>query len=308
MNSVAAPTTWDGILAFFGNASASLVAAAIILFVAFLVAQAARWALAAAVDRSPLVAVAKPEAGGPTLGARLGDAAFWLVLLFALPQALRALRLDGMAAPIDAMIVRLFHFLPNLLAAALLFALAFAVARFAAVLVATTLPAIGFDAAMRQLGFAGRSAASTPSILAARAMMVVVLLLGAIEAAHLLDFVIVSSILTGLLELGGRIVFGGAIIALGVTFARSIGDIVALAVGAPGAFAAMLTRAGVVALSIAIGLRFMGLAPEIVTLAFGLVLGAMAVAAALAFGLGGRAGAARLVDEWIDRRANSDKT
>ena len=37
--------------------------------------------------------------------------------------------------------------------------------------------------------------------------------------------------------------------------------------------------------------------------AFGLILGSIAVAAALAFGLGGRSGAGRLVDEWVDRKA-----
>jgi hypothetical protein len=42
-----------------------------------------------------------------------------------------------------------------------------------------------------------------------------------------------------------------------------------------------------VALSVAIGLRFMGLANEIVILAFGLILGSGAVAAAIAFGIGG---------------------
>ena len=38
----------------------------------------------------------------------------------------------------------------------------------------------------------------------------------------------------------------------------------------------------------AIGLTFMGLADQIVMMAFGLILGSAAVATALAFGLGGR--------------------
>jgi hypothetical protein len=46
-------------------------------------------------------------------------------------------------------------------------------------------------------------------------------------------------------------------------------------------------------------LRQMGLANEIINLAFGLLLGAIAVAAALAFGLGGREIAAREVEHWL---------
>jgi ABC-type Fe3+ transport system permease subunit len=45
-------------------------------------------------------------------------------------------------------------------------------------------------------------------------------------------------------------------------------------------------------------LRQMGLADEIITLAFGLTLGAVAVAAAIAFGLGGRDLAGRKLQEW----------
>jgi hypothetical protein len=46
----------------------------------------------------------------------------------------------------------------------------------------------------------------------------------------------------------------------------------------------------------------MGIADSIVNLAFGLTLGAVAVAFALAFGLGGREAAAKLLDRWVSRK------
>jgi len=46
-------------------------------------------------------------------------------------------------------------------------------------------------------------------------------------------------------------------------------------------------------------LRQMGLANEIINMAFGLLLGALAVAIALAFGLGGREIAAREMEKWF---------
>ena len=45
-------------------------------------------------------------------------------------------------------------------------------------------------------------------------------------------------------------------------------------------------------------LQQMGLANEIISLAFGLLLGAVAVAGAIAFGIGGRDIAARKLNEW----------
>ena len=52
-------------------------------------------------------------------------------------------------------------------------------------------------------------------------------------------------------------------------------------------------------LSGAIALRQMGLANEIISLAFGLIIGAIALALALAFGFGGREIAAKELEEWI---------
>ena len=57
-------------------------------------------------------------------------------------------------------------------------------------------------------------------------------------------------------------------------------------------------RWGIIALATAVGLRFMGLANDIIAIAFGLILGAVAVAVAIAFGIGGRDAAKRLLDRW----------
>jgi hypothetical protein len=44
----------------------------------------------------------------------------------------------------------------------------------------------------------------------------------------------------------------------------------------------------------------MGLANEIIILAFGLIVGALAVAAAIAFGIGGREIASRHLEKWTN--------
>jgi hypothetical protein len=49
----------------------------------------------------------------------------------------------------------------------------------------------------------------------------------------------------------------------------------------------------------AMGLQRMGIATDIVNLAFGLTLGALAIAAAIAFGLGGRDVAGEQLRQWL---------
>jgi hypothetical protein len=51
------------------------------------------------------------------------------------------------------------------------------------------------------------------------------------------------------------------------------------------------------------GLRFMGLANEIVIIAFASIIGSAAVACALAFGLGGRPTAHKLLEQWTQGNA-----
>ena len=59
---------------------------------------------------------------------------------------------------------------------------------------------------------------------------------------------------------------------------------------------ALTARISIIVLAGAMALRQMGLANEIINLVFGLLLGA--VAAALAFGLGGRDVAGRTIEDW----------
>ena len=99
-------------------------------------------------------------------------------------------------------------------------------------------------------------------------------------------------------ELGGKVIFGSLIIVVGIFLARIVSNLVGSGTG-EGSFAQTIVRYAIIALFTAIGLTFMGLADQIVMLAFGLILGSAAVACALAFGLGGRDVAAHVMARWL---------
>ena len=61
----------------------------------------------------------------------------------------------------------------------------------------------------------------------------------------------------------------------------------------------LVARVGILFLFTAMGLRQMGIAPEIISLAFTCILGSVCIAAAIAFGVGGRAVAGQLLEEWV---------
>ena len=62
-----------------------------------------------------------------------------------------------------------------------------------------------------------------------------------------------------------------------------------------------VARIAILGVVIAMGLRAMGIANEIVQLAFGLSFGAVAIAVALSFGLGGREAAGKTMEHWLAR-------
>jgi hypothetical protein len=70
---------------------------------------------------------------------------------------------------------------------------------------------------------------------------------------------------------------------------------------------AQVARIAIIALVLAMGLRAMGIADDIVNLGFGFTFGAVAVAVALAFGLGGRDAAGRHLDHWLSRLRNDER-
>src|SRR3546814_13259078 len=82
----------------------------------------------------------------------------------------------------------------------------------------------------------------------------------------------------------------------GVIIAR----IVARLVGGAGTegWLPAIRKWSIIALDVAMGLRFMGLANEIVIIAFASIIGLAAVACALAFGLGGSPTAQTLLEQW----------
>jgi hypothetical protein len=80
------------------------------------------------------------------------------------------------------------------------------------------------------------------------------------------------------------------------------GLIMASAGGLPGGLTlARVGRGGVIVLAIFMALQELGVATEIVSLAFAIVFGALALAFALSFGLGNRELAAEVTREWYER-------
>ncbi|HEV2596124.1 MAG TPA: mechanosensitive ion channel [Sphingomicrobium sp.] len=231
-----------------------------------------------------------------------GVLVYALIIIPVAIAALQALGISSISGPATAMLNEILTAIPRVLAAALWVGIAFVAARFLKTIIEAILPPTGFDDAIRSTGVLPASA--FPSRIVANVAMVAIILAASIEAAKQLGGGTIAIFLAQVTELGGKVIFGTLIIVVGILLARIISNLVGSGTG-EGGFGQTIVRYAIIALFTAIGLTFMGLADQIVILAFGLILGSAAVAAALAFGLGGRDAAARIAERWADHAAPS---
>ena len=303
-----------------------LVGAVITFFVGFLLATIAKRLVVAALDAANLDGWLQKAGLGRVTGAgglskALGTLVFVLILIPTAIAALQLLGVEAISTPAVAVLNEVLTAIPNVLAAAIVLAIAFVIARWVASLIEQLLPSLGFDNSIRSLsnlggdtpssastaapGYTSTSATSSassggtsPSKIVGQVAFAAIMIFAAVEAANLLQFAEISNILSEILALGGQVLFGGVIIAAGVIIANILSRAIDRSTNGADGFASVIVKWATIALSVAIGLRFMGLANDIITLAFGLILGSAAVAAALAFVIGGREQAGRWLQQW----------
>lgn len=93
------------------------------------------------------------------------------------------------------------------------------------------------------------------------------------------------------------------IILVGIVLGQFVGGLIAASAGAlhGGRALARVGSGGVILLAVFMALQELGIATDIVTTAFAILFGAIALAIALAFGLGSRELAGEITREWYDR-------
>ncbi|ATG53082.1 hypothetical protein CFK38_02975 [Brachybacterium vulturis] len=229
-------------------------------------------------DQAPAVS---PASKVPEI---LASVVFALIMIVVSIAALQILGIASISDPASAMLTAVFTAIPNIIAAVVLVGIGVLVARFVSGLFRPILEGSGIDAWLTKQEILSPGSSATPTVL--RVVEIAVVLFFAVMGAQALGFPQITAILSQILELGGNVLFGGAIIAAGFFLAMIVGKVLKGTVGS-------VVKWAVIILFVAMGLKSMGVADSIIEMAFGaLVIGA-AAAAMLAFGLGGREAAAR---------------
>ena len=291
-------TPVQGLLSNFIGYLDNVVFAAAIFFIGSMIAGIARDLVETAlgaVDFDKWANKGGVEAitGNNAITKTLGTIVYVLVIIPVAIAALQMLEISAITEPAMNLLNMVFKAIPLIIGACLLLGIGFVISRWVAALIRDLLPSLGADRAINELGILpeGRTASGVIAAIVTIAIMIFF----AIAATNMLGFPQLTSILETVLAQAGNVVFGAVLIALGVLIANILRNLIADATG-PG-IASNVTYWITTGLFVFIGLKQMQIGGMIVDYAFGALAIGAAVAFALAFGLGGRDAAARILSD-----------
>lgn len=238
---------------------------------------------------------------GSNLPRLLGSFLFAVVMITALIVAFEALGVEAISQPATAMLHEIMNAIPHIIAAGLILIVAYVVSRFVAKLVVEVLASTGVDNIPAKVGAQRFLGETKVSCVVGYLIVLFTMLFAVSEAANRLGFDQISDLIAMFIYFGANILLGAVILVIGFWLANIVANVVQRGEYKSSRWLANLVRVLIMGLVLAMGLRAMGIADSIVNLAFGLTLGAVAVAFALAFGLGGRNPAERLLTDLMDK-------
>jgi hypothetical protein len=263
------------------------------------------------------------ERGGRALSWIIGTIVYVLVLIPVAIAALNALQVRAISEPAISMLTEILNTLPQIFTAGVILTLTYVLGQFVKDLITNILTGLGFNQIFVWLGL--QSAPSppsevesssalvntensseaanqtkTPSELAGIITLVGMMLFATVAAVNVLGIDALTEIMQGVLLISGQVLTGLVVFAIGLYFGTLSFNLISSSGYKQALLLAHAARIAILILTGAMALQQIGIAPNIVNLTFGLLLGSIAIAFAIAFGLGSREIAAEQLKRWLD--------
>lgn len=295
----------DGMLDTILGYLPRLAGAAIILFIGWFVARIVR----------QIVTNFIAAAGGDQLGERvgmtprrslsglIGTLVYAFIMIPVVVQALSTVGVDE--GPAVDMLGSVTDIIPKIVGSAVLLGIAYWVGSWVADLVASILQNVGLNRLPGKLGFSQmpEEGGKSPAEIVGVVTLAAILLFAASAAAGNMGFDTLKDALDQVISLGGDSILAVAILAGGVYVANLARTVIMNTMGDDGRWVSNVARIAVLvgAAAMALGQIEQIQDSGIIQTAFQALAWGIGLAAALAFGLGGRDAAGAQVSRWMDR-------
>ena len=273
----------------FLNYVPSLVAAALVLVVGWFIASKLRDILKGVLDSFKLdekLSIDGRVLFEGKLSSVIANIVYVLVLIPVFSASLNYLGLDIIISPVISMLNILFNYVPNLVGVALVLVVAMYFGRIIENIITNLLIGLKFDSYLEKAGL--KTIENNYSKLVGKFSKILIIYFAIIQSIEILNFGSLQDLSLRLTVLLGDILLGVIVIAIGIIIANYAAKIIKNTSLVNKDQIASIAKIAIIVFVGAMGLRQMGIANEIINLAFGFTVGALAVAFAIAFGIGGK--------------------
>lgn len=282
----------------------NLIGAAIIFYAGWVIAKLCSSVVEIAAGKLDDAIAAKGFDVGFKTSKFLGAFTLGAVLLPITVAGFDTLKIKAISVPAIAMIQDLMAAVPKILGAGLILGVSYVVGRFVIYMLSGLLDGMNINEAPAKMGLENLLPQNKSFVETIGSICMFFIMLTATTAAvDKLDIPMVSSAFGQLLHFGGGVLLGGVILMIGSFLANTAYDKISATDG--NQTLAGICRFAILGLVLAMGLKSMGLADNIVNMAFAFTFGSVAVAAAIAFGWGGRDAARSITTEWAQKVSRS---
>ncbi|WP_432353896.1 mechanosensitive ion channel [Sporosarcina sp. A2] len=230
---------------------------------------------------------------GTSISKVIGTIVFVLILIPVTISALEVLDLEGISQPAIAMLNDIMVMLPKIVVAIALVLVGVYVAKWVKGIVESLLANLGVDSLSNKMGVktTNREGSFTVSSVIGTFVQIVIILLFVVEALQLVQLVFMVTLATAIFAYLPMVLAAVLILAVGFWLAnlaeKFIGSVMQTKSGNPHVLR-YVAKYAILAFAFFMALSQLGIAPAIINAAFILILGGVALAFGLAFGLGGR--------------------
>ena len=291
---------FEKVIAYLPN----LVAAVVICWVGLWAAAIIRRAVTGLLVISRLNALSEKAGvsklfGNGGLAAMVGVTAYILVAIPVMISALSALQIEVLTNTVGTFFEQLLNGTSDVIGAALVIFASVLAGGFAAGLVQELTAAFGLDSFVESLGFKSEDSKSIKaSAIAGKLAFISIIVMAVLAACDILQFTRLAALIKTFAAFGGNVLLSIAVLLIGSWLANLAatmlnGKCSTLVVGA--------AKLGIIIFTLALAISNLQIGNGIVEIAFTLILGAVCVAAAVAFGIGGREAAGKLLNDWVEK-------
>ena len=303
MNSISAPIT--GILNSIWGYVPNILAAAIIVVVGFMIARLVRQLLIPVFNKIKVDKLQEkaglnvPESA--KLSSTLAYIVYVLILIPVIITALNALNIEAISRPAIGMLDTIISFIPNIVIGLIIIIVGSMIGKFGGQIVEKLVAASGLDTKLNSF-LDGKMEKFLLSKLIAIVTQTIITIFFVVEGISILHLQVLTNVGAAIIAyipyaLAATLIFTASLI---------LSSIAAKYLEKYGRTYATLARCAILTIGSFMILSQLGIASKIVNTTFILIIGALAVAFAIAFGLGGRTFASNVLKRIEDKTCNKD--